>query len=296
MKILIIKNKIKVPVQDDIEKAFGFLREKTPLTYELSYLETTLDLNFKEFIPGMYGTTGTKEALIPLIKEKYDIVIFMYGVTSFKINKGSLAGWTFWERIGGAEFIELPTNRGSDKNGWIWQTVAHETIHALCKFANRKGRPVIDEMDMTTDGKPYYKNTDPYATDGNFARTIKNLSVYWDVFQPKQGYRYFKDHEIKGLDPRLVTMLDTARGYAGVPFIITSGLRTAEHNERVGGVKDSAHLRGLAVDLLFKDSGTGGKILQGLVQAGFKRFGIYKDGHLHTDIDDSKTSPALWII
>lgn len=111
---------------------------------------------------------------------------------------------------------------------------------------------------------------------------------------PTQTYKYFKESEIKGLSPALVEMLDKARGLAGIPFVITSGLRTEERNETVGGVKDSAHLKGLAVDLLVKDSVAGGKILLGLVGAGFKRFGFYEDGHIHVDIDDTKPSPCYW--
>jgi len=49
------------------------------------------------------------------------------------------------------------------------------------------------------------------------------------------------------------------------------------------------------VDLAVADSVVGGKILLGLIQAGFKRFGFYGDGHLHVDIDSSKPSPCYWI-
>lgn len=108
-------------------------------------------------------------------------------------------------------------------------------------------------------------------------------------------YKYFKPSEIVGLKPELVAMLDKARGVAGVAFKITSGFRTPEQNKLVGGVQDSSHELGLAVDLAVPDSVTGGKILLALAQVGFQRFGFYNDGHLHCDIDTSKPSPCYWI-
>lgn len=98
-----------------------------------------------------------------------------------------------------------------------------------------------------------------------------------------------------GLKPELVQMLDKARGIAGVPFKITSGYRTPEHNAEVGGVDGSSHTLGLAVDLAVPDGVTGGKILFGLIGAGFQRFGFYADGHIHVDHDLSKPTPCYWV-
>ena len=106
---------------------------------------------------------------------------------------------------------------------------------------------------------------------------------------------YFKDSEVVGLKPEFVKLLDKAREIAGIPFIITSGYRDAQHNSEVGGVQNSAHETGLAVDLLVKDSVSGGKILLALVQVGFKRFGFYQDNHLHVDGDLTKPNPCYWV-
>ncbi len=102
------------------------------------------------------------------------------------------------------------------------------------------------------------------------------------------GVPYFSDEEVRGLDPTLVALLSHARQLAGVPFVITCGLRTPEHNASVGGASNSAHLRGLAVDLRAHDSHSRFKILAALFAVGIRRFEVVaSDGHVHADIDSS---------
>jgi uncharacterized protein YcbK (DUF882 family) len=109
-------------------------------------------------------------------------------------------------------------------------------------------------------------------------------------------YTYFRDDEIQGLDPYLCAMLDRARGLAGTPFKISSGLRSAEHNASVGGKEDSTHLKGLAVDLVVSDSVSRYKIVGALFHAGFRRIGIYTDGHVHCDIGgDEYPQLVMWL-
>lgn len=54
------------------------------------------------------------------------------------------------------------------------------------------------------------------------------------------------DHLIEMVD----NLLDPARESYGRPLIVTSGYRSEELNKVVGGVKNSAHLIGYAVDLV----------------------------------------------
>lgn len=98
--------------------------------------------------------------------------------------------------------------------------------------------------------------------------------------------RWFDEAEVKGLNPNLIRMLDRARGLAKVPFIITSGVRTREENELAGGAPNSAHLRGLAVDLRCHNSWTRFRMVPALYMAGFRRMVLYAgDGHIHVDAD-----------
>ena len=92
----------------------------------------------------------------------------------------------------------------------------------------------------------------------------------------------------------LITMLDVARGDAGVPFHISSGYRCPEHNKSVGGVSESAHTSGMAADIAVSDSRTRFAILSSLIQAGFTRIGIAKS-FIHVDIDDNKDPEVVWL-
>ena len=46
--------------------------------------------------------------------------------------------------------------------------------------------------------------------------------------------------------------LSKIRKAVGIPFIVSSWYRDTEHNKRVGGVPNSAHTQGLAIDVLLK--------------------------------------------
>lgn len=113
-------------------------------------------------------------------------------------------------------------------------------------------------------------------------------------------YRWFSDAEAQGIEPELMAMLDVARERAGVPFVITCGLRTPEKNAEVGGVHDSAHLADAsgfsrAVDLACDNSIDRWKIVFALKEAGLKRI-VIEPRCVHTDLDESKPQfcLALW--
>lgn len=107
--------------------------------------------------------------------------------------------------------------------------------------------------------------------------------------------KWFNDKSAEGLNEDLISKLDQARDYAGIPFIITSGLRTPETNKSLtGAVEDSAHLSGMAVDLRIYTTVARFKIVKALLDVGFNRIGIY-DKHIHCDIDKEKPQNVIWI-
>jgi len=74
----------------------------------------------------------------------------------------------------------------------------------------------------------------------------------------------------------------------------TSGYRCPECNLKAGGVKNSAHLRGLGVDIRCHESHTRCKIIKGVVELGIRRFGIGKN-IIHVDVDISLPQDVLWL-
>ena len=114
--------------------------------------------------------------------------------------------------------------------------------------------------------------------------------------------RHFKDEEftckcgceVNGISKALVFMLDNARELAKIPFKINSGFRCVKHNKKVGGVKDSSHVKGLAVDIACDDEKQRFIMLSALLKIGFKRILIY-DTFIHVDIDLEKFNPILQI-
>lgn len=110
------------------------------------------------------------------------------------------------------------------------------------------------------------------------------------------NWKYFTDAEVAGLQDNLPAMLDAARGYAGVPIVLTF---------TTGGVHcgNSAHYKGLAADIGlghlaegFERDNQRGEILRGLYAAGFKRVEI-APAHIHVDIGQPPeyVSPTTWI-
>lgn len=104
------------------------------------------------------------------------------------------------------------------------------------------------------------------------------------------------DNEGSGdqMDKDFLKRLQKARSFAKTEFIISSGFRTPEHNEQVEGVKDSAHLKGLAADIRYNWSSERFKIITALLRAGFNRIGIYNQ-YVHVDFDQEKPANVMWM-
>lgn len=109
--------------------------------------------------------------------------------------------------------------------------------------------------------------------------------------------RYFSRHEFgqhaDKMSEKLLKMLDEVRHIAGVPMVITSGYRDPEHNRRVGGARNSAHLRGTAVDVRVHDGRSRYLLLAAATQVGFHRIGI-GNTFIHLDVDEELSPNVIW--
>lgn len=281
---------------------------------DLSYftkrgLKFTLDLNT--------DTTKMKTRFLYKMKDQNNVELDMYTPIAQPVTEKYtgydiiIVGWkpedygTELKNTGGYSYYE------KDKNGTFWCTVrqdpipnnnyvVHELHHVLCRMLLDKGiYDSIDYMDTTpVNGKsvPYYKNDQPEATDSNYAVTWNGIKKYLDLlnnYNKPMTYKYFKPSEIVGLKPELVSLLDKARGIAGVAFSITSGFRDKKHNEEVGGVADSAHMSGYAVDIKCTTSANRWKIINSLIQVGFTRIGV-GETFVHADCEPNKPKNVIW--
>lgn len=95
------------------------------------------------------------------------------------------------------------------------------------------------------------------------------------------------------MDKGFLAKLETAREYANIPFRITSGYRSKQRNEHVGGVPDSAHTKGFAADIACASGGERCIIIKALLDAGFNRIGV-ASSFIHVDNDPSKPSDVIW--
>lgn len=119
--------------------------------------------------------------------------------------------------------------------------------------------------------------------------------------------RYFTSAEFKKpllMGYEFMRWLDRVREEAGVPMIISSSSRTAEHNAVVGGATKSAHLRVPcdAVDIRRnpKPAVTWNhdrfRIIRAAFLNGCERVGVYQDESIHLDrAEGILPAQRLWI-
>ena len=96
------------------------------------------------------------------------------------------------------------------------------------------------------------------------------------------------------MNVEFIEKLTIARRLSNIPYIINSGYRTISQNRKIGGVSNSSHCKGLAVDIACSTSQDRYKILQGLIKAGFKRIGISRT-FIHVDYDKDKVQLVSWL-
>lgn len=90
------------------------------------------------------------------------------------------------------------------------------------------------------------------------------IAIYHERDAGQQLSKHFKASEWKCKDGEeyflwsddLVAILEDVRNHFNAPVIINSAYRTPEWNSRVGGAKNSYHIKGMAADIRVKDHST----------------------------------------
>ena len=96
------------------------------------------------------------------------------------------------------------------------------------------------------------------------------------------------------VNPGLVDVLEWVRSLSGgVPLVINSGCRCPNHNAESGGVPNSPHLRGNAVDIAVEGGKRRYDIVKAAILGGALGVGVAKT-YVHIDVDDDTPRPAIW--
>ena len=122
-----------------------------------------------------------------------------------------------------------------------------------------------------------------------FSKKIKNFT--YEEFVGNADSRLLGMVDFKDVE-EFSYKLQEARLLAGLPFKVNSWYRDILYNRKVGGVPNSSHLKGIAVDIACKDSNSRMIIITSLFLAGFKRIGIAKT-FIHVDLDGEKDNEVI---
>ena len=106
-----------------------------------------------------------------------------------------------------------------------------------------------------------------------------------------QEYASPDTDEVK-IDCRLPDIGEQLRKELECPLTVTSGYRTKAHNKRVGGAKNSYHIKGLAMDI----KPIGGSLRTLFIKATKMKdvggLGWYEDSHIHIDL---RANRLYWV-
>jgi len=123
---------------------------------------------------------------------------------------------------------------------------------------------------------------------------VNDIPSWWS------NYKYFDWQEFKcpccgrcDMAEGFIAWLNQLRAVVNAPFVITSGYRCKNHNAKVGGAIDSAHLAGLAADIHVPDNEFRYRIIDMAIRLGVRGIGVGKN-FVHLDLDYRKPYPRMW--
>lgn len=113
-----------------------------------------------------------------------------------------------------------------------------------------------------------------YFSEGEFRRCVPSCSI-------------------NDMDKEFLDILDKIREDSGIPLILNCAYRSVEWDKAKGRSGNSAHCRGMAVDIRANNSSTAYKIVKAAMDNGICRIGI-GNGYIHLDNDDSLPQNVIW--
>lgn len=130
-------------------------------------------------------------------------------------------------------------------------TAEYQKKHGLTAtgIADEKTRAKMGIGKGTTNSATTTTNTTNKTTSGTFWDGIRYFKR--SEFACKCGGKYCNGYPVEPNEV-LVRLADRARAEFGSPATISSAVRCSQHNANVGGVSDSKHKLGLAMDISIK--------------------------------------------
>ncbi len=279
----------------DIDKHIEKMKDCYPTEF------TIVELERKEIVWKKEGTNLflDHDFILSKVKgyEEYDIASFFIGR---EWRNKSLYGVHYAKN-----FLGLEVNATRRSRSLYHGTAEHEDLHTVDNIIKEHSGIRLEDIFGVKDFdddivhrassrrsyefKDVWEKVSPYLSNALTVKRAKNKP------EPTK-WKYFTANEVKGLDTQLVDLLDKTREKAGIPFVINSGFRTVAHNTKVGGVPNSAHIDGTAVDIRSRNSEETMRIVQSALEVGFTRIGIAKT-FVHLDISKKAYHPdnRIWL-
>ena len=105
-----------------------------------------------------------------------------------------------------------------------------------------------------------------------------------DEFKCKCGGRYCKGYPAE-MSQKLVKIADEVREHFGAPIIVSSGMRCNTHNANVGGVSNSRHKYGKAMDFCVSGHSASSVLPYVQSKSGIRYAYAIDKNYIHMDIE-----------
>lgn len=162
-------------------------------------------------------------------------------------------------------------------------TAEYQKKHGLTAngIADEKTRAKINEGSSSTTGNSASNPTNK-TTNGTWWDHIKYFER--DEFRCKCGGRFCNGFPVEP-EEKLVRIADRARAHFGAAATISSGIRCNQHNSNCGGVANSRHKLGKAMDISIKGVSGSSLYYWAQKQPDVRYTYIIDGGWVHVDID-----------
>lgn len=236
-----VYSQVPFSLTTELDAVVAFFKPYIALTYEIIPCKLPVAITSYKSVQGFNPVTGKPSlvkyyGLTDTIRKNFkadtDIVMFAWDINVLPApTDGAVTSWTMNVPLSlKTDFIQLAVNQYIKNTGGITNRITHEICHALCFKANRAGIPTLDEMDITSDGKPFYLNDTPLAKNGNYARTLSNLQLYFKhAVSPVTSFSVQNTISQQGLE-----LIASFEGLRLSPYTDSAGVWTVGYGSTYG--------------------------------------------------------------